>query len=106
MSVVVIGVNAPSTRTVTEEGLVPDRSETVTLNVNVVAVVPPEGDTVPLSIEIWPQVLASTGAARAKAHMTSQPVIARAPTGEDLVLVPIGPAITNSASFPDDTVGG
>jgi hypothetical protein len=95
VSVVVIGLKTPMTRTTTEVGFAPVRSETVTLNVKVVVVVPPLGVTPPFTIETWPHVVASTPGVNVKTPMTSQPVIARAPTSHDRDLVRSGRAITD-----------
>jgi hypothetical protein len=95
VSVVAIGLNAPMTRTTTQAGFAAVLSETVTLNVKVVAVVPLPGVTLPVSMEVWPQVVASTMGANVKTPMRSQPAIATAPTSHDRDLVRSGRAITD-----------
>ena len=70
----------PLTRTRTHAGAVPDLSETVTVNLNVVAVVPVPGETVPGPMFTVAHDLASTGETKPTRGNANQPVSARAPT--------------------------
>jgi hypothetical protein len=73
-------VDVPLTVTWTQTGFVPVVSETVTLKVNAVAVVPVPGVTIPFLTVIVPQVRACTGATNPVSDAVNQPARAKAPT--------------------------
>jgi hypothetical protein len=70
----------PLTRTRTHDGAVPDLSETVTVNLKLVAVVPVPGETAPGPIVTVAHDLAATGDTKPTRGATNQLVSARAPT--------------------------
>jgi hypothetical protein len=78
-----MSVHVPAIRRRTQLGADPVRSDTRTVNVNDVAVVPLPGVAAPSSMVIWPQVRASAGVANEAAPTINQPVSAQVTTSFD-----------------------
>jgi hypothetical protein len=91
-------VHVPAIRRRTQLGAAPVRSDTRTVNVNDVDVVPLPGVAAPFSIVIWPHVRASAGLANAAAPTINPPVSAISTTRIDRDRARAGPRIMDSES--------